>query len=71
VSPSIHRDALAYERSRPGYPAEVVDALVAALPGRDVIDLAAGTGKLTLARPSTAIRRVSPNTHPTRPGWHG
>ncbi|MEA2232073.1 MAG: hypothetical protein QOD83_1889 [Solirubrobacteraceae bacterium] len=47
VSPSIHPDALAYERSRPGYPAEAVDALVAALPGRDVIDLAAGTGKLT------------------------
>jgi SAM-dependent methyltransferase len=47
VSPSIHPDALAYERSRPGYPAEAVDVLVAALPGRDVIDLAAGTGKLT------------------------
>lgn len=47
MSPSIHPDALAYERSRPGYPAEAVDALVKALPGRDVIDLAAGTGKLT------------------------
>lgn len=47
MSPPIHPDALAYERSHPGYPAEAVDALVAALPGRDVIDLAAGTGKLT------------------------
>jgi SAM-dependent methyltransferase len=40
----------AYERGRPGYPAEAVGALVAALgiaPGRTVLDLAAGTGKLT------------------------
>jgi SAM-dependent methyltransferase len=43
------RSAAAYERGRPGYPDEAVDALVAALPGRDVVDLAAGTGKLTRA----------------------
>jgi SAM-dependent methyltransferase len=43
------RSAGAYERGRPGYPAEAVDRLVAALPGRHVIDLAAGTGKLTRA----------------------
>lgn len=47
MSPPLHPDALAYERSRPGYPAVAVDALVAALPGPDVIDLAAGSGKLT------------------------
>jgi SAM-dependent methyltransferase len=41
------RAADAYERGRPDYPDEAVDALVAALPGRDVVDLAAGTGKLT------------------------
>jgi SAM-dependent methyltransferase len=41
------RAADAYERGRPGYPDDAVDALVAALPGRDVVDLAAGTGKLT------------------------
>ena len=39
-----------YERARPGYPDEAV-AWVAELlgiaPGRDVLDLAAGTGKLT------------------------
>jgi SAM-dependent methyltransferase len=39
--------AAAYERGRPGYPDDAVDGLVAALPGRDVVDLAAGTGKLT------------------------
>jgi SAM-dependent methyltransferase len=43
------RSADAYERGRPGYPDAAVDRLVAALPGRDVVDLAAGTGKLTRA----------------------
>lgn len=43
------RSAAAYERGRPGYPDDAVDALVAQLPGRDVVDLAAGTGKLTRA----------------------
>ncbi len=40
----------AYERSRPGYPPDAVEALVAALglaPGRTVLELGAGTGKLT------------------------
>lgn len=40
----------AYERGRPGYPAAAVDWLVERLgigPGRSVLDLAAGTGKLT------------------------
>jgi SAM-dependent methyltransferase len=39
-----------YERARPGYPHEVVDLLGATgalAPGRVVVDLAAGTGKLT------------------------
>jgi ubiquinone/menaquinone biosynthesis C-methylase UbiE len=39
-----------YERARPGYPEAVVTWLAARLgigPGRDVLDLAAGTGKLT------------------------
>src|SRR5581483_10891744 len=40
----------AYERGRPDYPAAAIDFLVAKLglrPGRVVLDLAAGTGKLT------------------------
>ena len=40
----------AYERGRPGYPAEAVDELVRVLrigPGATVLDLAAGSGKLT------------------------
>src|SRR5215212_8196255 len=39
-----------YEESRPGYPADAVRWLVAQLrlgPGAAVVDLAAGTGKLT------------------------
>ena len=44
--------ASVYEQARPGYPVEAVDWLVRALglgPGRRVLDLAAGTGKLTCA----------------------
>ncbi len=44
------RAAAEYERARPSYPADAVAHLVATLalgPGRRVVDLAAGTGKLT------------------------
>jgi SAM-dependent methyltransferase len=44
------RSAPAYERGRPGYPQAAIDFLAARLglgPGRTVVDLAAGTGKLT------------------------
>ncbi|MDX6678854.1 MAG: hypothetical protein QOE31_2906 [Solirubrobacteraceae bacterium] len=43
------RSVEAYARGRPGYPDAAVDWLAGRLPGRRVIDLAAGTGKLTLA----------------------
>lgn len=42
----------AYERGRPGYPADAVSEVVSQLglgPGRTVLDLAAGTGKMTRA----------------------
>lgn len=42
--------AAAYERARPGYPAAAIDLLVERFgigPGTTVVDLAAGTGKLT------------------------
>ena len=42
------RVADAYERSRPGYPAEAVRWLTGEAP-LDVVDLGAGTGKLTRA----------------------
>ena len=48
----------AYERGRPDYPAAAIEQLVRRLdlrPGRSVVDLAAGTGKLTrLLTPSGA-----------------
>ncbi|HEX8581248.1 MAG TPA: methyltransferase domain-containing protein [Acidimicrobiales bacterium] len=52
----------AYERARPGYPPEVVDLLAAELglgPGRTVVDLGAGTGKLTRLLPPTGARVVA------------
>lgn len=47
---SFGSQAAAYERGRPSYPPEAVDWLLTAGPGapvRDVLDLGAGTGKLT------------------------
>lgn len=46
----FERGAEDYERGRPGYPAAAIELLAAELglgPGRTVVDLAAGTGKLT------------------------
>jgi SAM-dependent methyltransferase len=50
ASAGFARSVAAYERGRPGYPPAAVDFLAARLrlgPGRTVVDLAAGTGKLT------------------------
>lgn len=46
----FERGAADYERGRPGYPPAAIDLLATQLslgPGRRVVDLAAGTGKLT------------------------
>jgi SAM-dependent methyltransferase len=49
VKPGDSFDAVAelYDRARPSYPDELVDDLVAALPGPRVLEIACGTGKLT------------------------
>jgi SAM-dependent methyltransferase len=55
-------EADAYERARPGYPPDAVDWLVGHLgigPGRTVVDLAAGTGKLTRLLEPTGARLVA------------
>ena len=73
-------DAVAeeYEKGRPEYPADAVAALVdgvGAAPGSAVLDLAAGTGKLTRAlrpygfqlvavEPMPGMRRVFAKAHP-------
>ena len=56
----------AYERGRPDYPAAAVDRIVdeaGLAPGRTVLDLAAGTGKLTRALVPTgaAVLAVEPS----------
>ena len=52
-----------YARARPGYPAAAVEWLLEAGPGRDVVDLAAGTGKLTelLLELGAAVVAVEPD----------
>jgi ubiquinone/menaquinone biosynthesis C-methylase UbiE len=51
VNPIANRafgsQAEAYERGRPGWPADTVASLLERWGARDVVDLAAGTGKLT------------------------
>ena len=50
ASSGFGAEADAYERARPSYPPDAVAWIVDALgiaPGRDVADVAAGTGKFT------------------------
>ncbi len=52
----------AYERGRPGYPSAAIDWLARRLPlgsGVTVVDLAAGTGKLTRRLAATGARVVA------------
>jgi SAM-dependent methyltransferase len=60
--------AAAYAEHRPGYPAAAVAWALAPAPGSDVLDLGAGTGKLTEAlvgRPGVRVTAVDPtlSTH--------
>ncbi len=44
LAESFGLDARRYDRTRPGYPAAMVDALLSAMPGRRVLDVGIGTG---------------------------
>lgn len=44
VAEGFGADADRYDRARPSYPAELVDWVLEASPGRDVLDVGAGTG---------------------------
>lgn len=56
--------AAAYDRHRPGYPTAALDWALSPAPGRAVLDLGAGTGKLSeavLAVPGTTVTAVDPD----------
>jgi SAM-dependent methyltransferase len=44
VAEGFGADAGRYDRARPTYPADLVDRIIAASPGRDVLDIGCGTG---------------------------
>src|SRR5215469_17366652 len=44
VAESFGADAERYDRVRPGYPGALVERIIAASPGRDVVDVGCGTG---------------------------
>ncbi|MGH3239571.1 MAG: class I SAM-dependent methyltransferase [Spirillospora sp.] len=44
VAESFGTDAERYDRTRPRYPAELIERIIAAAPGRDVLDVGCGTG---------------------------
>jgi SAM-dependent methyltransferase len=51
--------AEAYQQARPTYPHTAVEWVLASTPGRDVLDLAAGTGKLTRVIAATGANVVA------------
>jgi SAM-dependent methyltransferase len=44
IAESFGSDAERYDRARPDYPGALVDRIIAASPGRDVLDVGCGTG---------------------------
>jgi len=44
VAEGFGADAGRYDRARPTYPAELIDRIIAASPGREVLDVGCGTG---------------------------
>jgi SAM-dependent methyltransferase len=48
LAQSFGAEADRYDRARPGYPAALAERIVAAAPGREVLDVGIGTGKSAL-----------------------
>ena len=44
VAEGFGADAARYDRARPTYPGELIESIIGASPGRDILDVGAGTG---------------------------
>jgi SAM-dependent methyltransferase len=57
-------DAVAYERSRPGYPDAAIEHIVGLIPATSAVEIGAGTGKATasLARPGLDLTCIEPSS---------
>jgi SAM-dependent methyltransferase len=65
MSTSFGTEADSYERGRPGYPLEAVAWMLEQVPpGSTVVDIGAGTGKLTRAMVETGYRVVAVDPDP-------
>jgi SAM-dependent methyltransferase len=64
IAESYGSDAERYDRTRPRYPGSLVERIIAGSPGRDVLDVGAGTGIAGLAFQSRGCRvlGVEPDT---------
>ncbi len=62
---SFDRDAAGYDTARPSYPAAFADRLRARAPGRQLVEIGAGTGKATevLSRAGFAITAIEPGAN--------
>jgi 2-polyprenyl-3-methyl-5-hydroxy-6-metoxy-1,4-benzoquinol methylase len=62
---SFDRDAAGYDAARPSYPAAFADRLAARAPGRQLVEIGAGTGKATevLSRAGFAIIAIEPGAN--------
>ncbi len=63
IAESFGVDAARYDRARPRYPRELLDAIIAACPGREVVDVGIGTGILArqLRAAGCAVTGVEPD----------
>src|ERR1700722_2195123 len=64
VAEGFGADAGRYDRARPAYPADLVDRIIAASPGRDVLDVGCGTGISSRLFQAAGCRGLGVDPHP-------